>query len=1094
MKRCSNYFFLVVLFCSTILAQQNSTRKPDALMLRFPDVSTDKIVFVYSGDIWTVSKDGGVASRLSTAKGMEYFPKFSPDGKSIAFTGNYDGNMDVYIMPSVGGVPKRLTHNPMVDFVVGWYPDGKNILYRSGMYSPSNRFNRLFKESIEEGLPEQLPMKIAEIGSFNADASKIVFETASLEFRTWKRYRGGWASKLWIYDLKNNTSEQITFDNAVDALPMWHGNTIYFLSDRDDNKKHNIWAYDVDTKQFREITHFTDYDIKWPSLGPNDIVFEKGGEIFLLDLVTEKSRPVDIEVPADLPQDRPQLKNLSGLVNNFSLSPSGKRALFCARGEILTVPEKNGSIQNLTNTSGIAERFPSWSPDGKYVAYFSDKTGEYELYIRPGDGSGEEKQITKDGHCFRYNPEWSPNSKSIAFSDKTGSIYIVNIDDGETKLVDKNEWDFHLHYNWSPDSKFLAYDKGISELSSGVFIYDIKEEKIYPVTTGYYNSTSPVFDPGGKYLYYYSNDQFHPVYGDMDATWIYPNSTSIVAVTLQKDGLSPLIPQNDMEEVKADTSKKNDESDKSKKADDKKGKSDDGAKPVKIDFENIEQRSVKLPVEVGNVGPLHAVEGKVVYQKEPSAGDAKPGAPTGTVYYYDLKDRESKEIISGINTYDISADGKKIIYKSGFIYGIIDLAAGKKVGDGKINTDNLETWINPREEWTEMFNDAWRIERDYFYDPGMHGVDWKAIKDRYAALLPFIIDRNDLNYIIGEMIGELNSSHTYVGGGDVEQPKTINVGLLGCDYEIANGYYRFKKIYKGGSWDNLEITSPLLEPGNDVKEGDYLIAVNGLPLDIKEDPWAAFQGLADQTITLTINSKPNFEGARKILVKPLSSEARLRNLAWIEENRDKVDKETGGKAGYVYVPNTGMDGQSELVRQYTAQYTKDAMIIDERFNSGGQIPDRFVELLNRPVLSYWARRDFKSTQTPFIACPGPKVMLINGWSGSGGDAFPYYFKEEKIGPLVGKRTWGGLIGYGDNPQLVDGGFLSAPSFGIWDTAGNWTVEGYGVDPDYEVTENPAELAKGNDEQLEKAIEVINENLKEHPVKKLQKPHYPDKSK
>ena len=572
---------------------------------------------------------------------------------------------------------------------------------------------------------------------------------------------------------------------------------------------------------------------------------------------------------------------------------------------------------------------------------------------------------------------------------------MVNIDDGETKLVDKNEWDFHLHYNWSPDSKFLAYDKGISELSSGVFIYDIKVGKIYPVTNGYYNSASPVFDPGGKYLYYYSNDQFHPVYGDMDATWIYPNSTSIVAVTLQKDELSPLVPQNDLEEVKADTSKKNDESDKSKKTDDKKGKSDEGAKPVKIDFENIEQRVVKLPVESGNVGPLHAVEGKVVYQKEPSAGDAKPGAPTGTVYYYDLKDRESKEIISGINTYDISADGKKIIYKSGFVYGIIDLAAGKKVGDGKINTDNLETWINPREEWTEMFNDAWRIERDYFYDPGMHGVDWKAIKDRYAALLPYIIDRNDLNYIIGEMIGELNSSHTYVGGGDVEQPKTINVGLLGCDYEIANGYYRFKKIYKGGSWDNLEITSPLLEPGNDVKEGDYLIAVNNLPLDIKEDPWAAFQGLADQTVTLTINSKPNFEGARKILVKPLSSEARLRNLAWIEENREKVDKETGGKSGYVYVPNTGMDGQSELVRQYTAQYTKDAMIIDERFNSGGQIPDRFVELMNRPVLSYWARRDFNSSQTPFIACPGPKVMLINGWSGSGGDAFPYHFKEEK---------------------------------------------------------------------------------------------------
>lgn len=1094
MKRCFNYLTFTLLFYISLFAQQESARKPDALMLRYPDVSADKIAFVYAGDIWTVSKEGGIATRLSTAKGSEFLPKFSPDGKQIAFTGNYDGNMDVYIMPSVGGMPKRLTHNPMVDFIVDWYPDGKSILYRSGMYSPSNRFNRLFKESVNGGLPEQLPMKIAEIGSFNDDASKIVFETASLEFRTWKRYRGGWASKLWIYDLKNNSAEQITFDNAIDALPMWHGNTIYFLSDRDENKKNNIWAYDISTKQLHEVTHFTDYDIKWPSLGPNDIVFEKGGEIYLLDLATGKSKVVDVEVPADLPQDRQQLKNLAGLVNDFSLSPSGKRALFGARGEVLTVPEKNGSMQNLTNTSGVAERFPSWSPDGKYIAYFSDKTGEYELYIRPGDGSGEEKQVTRDGKCYRYYPKWSPDSKWIAFNDKTGSLYVVNIEDGNTKLVDKNDFDFHFHYNWSPDSKYLTYHKGITELSTGIFIYGINDGKIHQVTSGYYNDTSPVFDPGGKYLYYYSNSQFNPVYGDMDATWIYPNSTSLVAVTLQKDGASLLAPQNDVEEVKADSSKERTDSKKSKKDKDKKENAEEGTKPVKIDFENIGERAVKLPVELGNVGPLNAIEGKIIYQKEPVAGDAKPGSPSGSIYYYDLKERETKEIISGINSYDVSADGKKIIYKSGSTYGIIDVSAGKKVGDGKIAAEKLETWINPREEWAEIFNDAWRIERDYFYDPGMHAVNWNSIKSRYGSQLPYIVDRNDLNYIIGEMIAELNSSHTYVGGGDLEQPKAINVGMLGCDYEIANGYYRFKKIYSGGSWDNLEVRSPLLDPGNDVKEGDYLIAVNGLPVNIKEDPWAAFQGLADEAVTLTINAKPSPEGARKILIKPLANEDRLRNLAWIEDNREKVEKETGGKAGYVYVPNTGLEGQSELVRQYSAQYTKDAMVIDERFNSGGQIPDRFVELLNRPVLSFWARRDFKSGQTPMIASPGPKVMLINGWSGSGGDAFPYYFKEEKVGPLIGKRTWGGLIGYGDNPQLVDGGFLSAPSFGIWDTTGKWTVEGYGVDPDYDVEDNPAELAKGNDEQLEKAIQVINEELQKNPIKKLQKPPYPDRSK
>ena len=1092
MKRYYLAIAATLMLAAAIFAQ-TKLRKPDALMLRFPDVSKDKIVFVYAGDIWTVSKEGGIASRLSTAAGQEYFPKFSPDGKEIAFTGNYDGNMDVYIMPSIGGIPKRLTHNPSVDFVVDWYPDGKDLLYRSGMFSPSNRFNRLFKESIDGGMPEQLPMKIAEIGSFNSDASKLVFETASLEFRTWKRYRGGWASKLWIYDLKNNTAEQITFDKASDAVPMWHNNSIYFLSDRDENKIGNIWAYDVNTKQLREVTHYTDFDVKWPSLGPDDIVFEKGGEVFLLDLNTEKAHPVNINVPADLPQDRPQLKNLAGLINDYSLSPTGKRALFGSRGEVLTVPEKHGSIQDLTNTSGVAERFPSWSPDGKYAAYFSDKTGEYELYIRLGDGSGEEKQITHDGHYFRYNPKWSPDNKWIAFSDKTGSIYVVNIEDGKTKLVDKDNWDFHVHYNWSPDSKWLTYDKNVNEFSYAVFIYGMEEGKTHQVTTGYYSSNSPVFDPGGKYLYYFSNDNFNPVYSDMDATWIYPNSTSIVAVTLSKDEASLLAPQNDEETVKSDSTKEQSEESKSKKKEDKKEKSVDSSKSVKIDFENIDQRAVKLPVDKGNFSALYAVEEKVLYQREPAAGAAKPGSPSGTVFYYDLKERESKEIISGVNGFDVSSDGKKIIYKSGSTYGIIDVAAGKKVGDGKIETDKMQTWINPREEWKEIFEDSWRIERDYFYDPDMHGVNWEGIKKRYEAMLPYVIDRNDLNYVIGDMISELNSSHTYVGGGDMQQPKSINVGLLGCDYKLENGYYRITKIYKGGPWDNVEVRSPLLDPGVDVKEGDYLLSVNGQKIDTGKDPWAAFQSLANETVTLTINSKPSFDDARKISVKPLASEARLRNLSWIEANREKVDKETDGRAGYVYVPNTGIDGQNELVRQFTAQYKKEAMIIDERFNSGGQIPDRFVELLNRPVLSYWARRDFHSGQTPTIACPGPKVMLINGWSGSGGDAFPYYFREEKVGKLIGKRTWGGLIGYGDNPQPIDGGFLSAPSFGIWDTTGHWTVEGYGVDPDIEVTDNPAELAKGNDQQLEKAIEVIKEELKENPPKDLHKPPYPDKS-
>jgi tricorn protease len=633
-----------------------------------------------------------------------------------------------------------------------------------------------------------------------------------------------------------------------------------------------------------------------------------------------------------------------------------------------------------------------------------------------------------------------------------------------------------------------------------IMIYDADQNKAQQVTGDYYNDTNPTFDPEGKYLFFYSDRKFTPVYGDMDATWIYPNATEVYAVTLRKDVESPLAPRSDEEKGE----EKKDEEDgktagetketKTEKKSEKKEEEKKAPEPVNIDFDGIEARVVKLPVEAGNVGPLRAVKGKVVFARYPASGAAKLDEPSGTVVYYDLKEREDKTVISGIDTYDLSADGKKVIYKSKSTYGIIDLAEGKKVGDGKIAADKIQAWINPREEWEQIFNEAWRIERDFFYDPDMHGLDWPAIKQRYAKMLPYVVDRADLNYVIGEMIAELNASHAYVGGGDLETPKQISVGLLGCDFELdkTNNAYRIKKIYEGAVWD-AEVRSPLRQPGVQVNEGDYLLAVNGQPLDASQDPWAAFQGLAGEVVKLTINSSPAMAGAREVVVEPMSSELRLRNLAWIESNRRKVEQATGGRVGYVYVPDTGINGQSELVRQFTPQRTKAGLIIDERFNSGGQIPDRFIELLNRPIYNYWGRRDHRDWQTPFVAHTGPKVMLVNGWAGSGGDAFPYYFRKAGLGPLVGKRTWGGLIGISGNPQPIDGGFVSAPTFGFWNTEGKWDVEGHGVEPDFDIENAPHEMAAGRDPQLEKAIEVILDTLKKAPPPEPKKPVYPNRS-
>jgi tricorn protease len=1107
-----------LLFLLLLLPAATASAQIDARMLRYPAVSATQIAFVYAGDIWIVPKTGGSAARLSSPLGEETFPRFSPDGTKIAYSADYDGNTDVYVVPSTGGEPLRLTHHPMGDRVIGWHPDGKRVLLASSRESGRQRYNQFYLVAIDGGLPEKLPVPYGEFGTFSPDGSQFVYMPMSQDFRNWKRYRGGWAPDLWLIDLKTFASRNLTNNPANDAQPMWHGHTIYFLSDRGASQRNNIWAQDLTTGQVRQITRFDDFDITFPSIGPDAIVFQAGGRLYLMDLATEKAAEVPIHVVTDASTLRPRTAKADKLIVAASVSPTGKRAAFEARGDVHTVPAEYGAVVNVTRTSGVADRYPRWSPDGKTIAYWSDRSGEYELTLRPADGSGAERKVTSLGAGFRYPPQWSPDSRKLAFIDQAMKIHICEA--GASRVVDVDQspaWIAHdgleaFRFQWSPDSRWLAYARPAGTLNNAIFLYDTKTSKLQQATTGYLNDTQPVFDPEGKYLFYASDRSFDPIYGTFDNSWTYANPTVLVAVPLRKDVKSPLAPRNDSENPALDTNRheepppgtKPDDKDNGKdKAgrDEAAGKAgehpdqekaaDTGGPPpastarppapadVAIDLDGFERRAIVLPPKAGNYADLQAVKGKLIYRRPPRAGTKDEKSP---IVYFDLAEREEKTVLEEADGFEATFDGRKMLVASNHKFAIVEIKEKQKF-EKPMNTDDLEVPVDPRAEWRQMFMDTYRFERDFFYDPNMHGVDWAALRDRYLKLLDDAVTRWDVNWVIGEFLGELNSSHTYHGGGDEEQAPTRSVGMLGVDWELANGAYRIKRIIRGGPWDT-GVRSPLDEPGIDVKEGDYVLAVNGVPLDPKADPWASFQDLGQKTAVLTVSSSPKrggSAGSRDVIVKCLDDETELRFRAWIEERRQLVDKATGGKVGYIYVQSTGTDAQNELMRQFMGQWKKDGLIIDERWNSGGQIPDRFIELLNRPILAYWAVRDGPSQQWPPVAHRGALVMLINGWSGSGGDAFPFYFREAGLGPLIGMRTWGGLIGISGAPALVDGGGVTVPTFRMYDPHGQWFAEGHGVDPDIPVEEDPSQLAKGTDTQLQRAIQEVVQRIGKQPM-------------
>jgi tricorn protease len=1047
----------------------------NARMFRYPDVSATHIAFVYAGDIWVVPKTGGVAVRLSSPLGEESFPRFSPDGSQIAYTGNYDGNQDVYVIPTMGGTPTRVTYHPLPDRLVDWTPDGKQVMFASLRESGRLRYNQLYLAPATGGIATKLPLPYAEFGAFSPDGRSIAYMPMSRDFRNWKRYRGGWAPDIWLFNLRDSSATNLTKNDANDAQPMWAGNTLYFLSDRGPENRSNLWSMDPASGTTKQVTNFKDFDITFPAIGPQDIVFQAGGKLYRYELTSGRTVEVNVEVVTDLATLKPREETVQNLIQWADISPSGKRATFTARGDVFTVPAENGPVMNLSRTSGVAERYATWSPDGKTVAYWSDKSGEYELTVRSADGTGEERKLTSMGKGFRYAPHWSPDSKKVAFADQNMRYYIYDLGANRLTRIDSSSvWIGHgglqgMSFNWSSDSRWLTYARPVTSSNTAIFLYDTKDGSLHQATSGYFSDVQPVFDPEGKYLYYQSNRNFEPVYGDFDGSWTYPNATAIVAVGLRADVPSPLAPKNDMEgaDKKADKAPA--------KADTSKAAKGDTAKPaVEIALDGFEARAVVLPPKPGNYGGMAAVKGKIILQRGPRTGAGGGNSP---LIYYDLTEREEKTILDDVDNFALSADGNKLLVLTNRRWAIIDVKPAQKI-DKPLRIAEMQEVVDPRAEWRQIFTDVYRFERDYFYDADMHGVDWDGLHTRYAKLIDDAVTRWDVDWVIGEFIAELSSSHTYHGGGDMEQAPTRRVGLLGADFSLENGAFRIKHIVQAAPWD--DVRSPLAEPDVNVHEGDYVLAVNGIPLDTSKDPFAAFQGLGNEPALLTVNSAPSMDGSRTVLVKPMSNDTDLRFAEWIEQRRQIVDQATHGRVGYIYVQSTGVDAQGELVRQFMAQWRKDGLIIDERFNSGGQIPDRFIELLNRPMLSFWAVRNGESWQWPPVAHVGPMAMLINGWSGSGGDAFPFFFKETKLGPLIGKRTWGGLIGISGAPPLIDGGNVTVPTFRMYDPQGKWFPEGHGVEPDIYVEDDPAQLVRGHDPQLQRAIDEVMKALAANP--------------
>ena len=1059
------------------------TAGPETLLLRQPTVSADHIAFIYAGDIWLAGRDGSMVRRLTAHKGIKSTPMFSPDGEWIAFTGNYDGNVSVYVISKEGGSPEKLTFHPGFDWVRGWTPDGAHILFASSRDAVTARYNRLFTVPRSGGYPEPLPMPMAERGAYSPEGSAIAYTPIADPFRSWKRYRGGQTTPIWIFDLATTSYEEIPHENATDTFPCWLGDTIYFMSDR--NHTMNLFSYHTGTRAVQQLTHHDDFDVRSVTAGDGVIAYEQGGRIHIFNPATGEAQAIQIRIQPDLPETRPHYKKAARFIANAGLSPTGTRAVFEARGDILTVPAKKGDIRNLTRTPAVHERDPAWSPDGKTIAYLSDAGGEYQLMLSDQKGLTEPKAISLGDPTFYYSPQWSPDSQKIAYTDKRLNLFYLNLAAQKPIRVDTDTYDHpqrSLAPVWSPDSQWLAYTKRLDTHIRAVFLYHLQTGQSHQVTDGLSDATSACFSRDGKHLFFAASSNYGLNTGWLDMSSLErPIVHTLYVAVLNKTDPSPLEPESDEEPDEAEAAEEAAKDEGEKADEDEKKKKEKKAVEVIIDLDGLDQRILALPMPARYYRSLQAAEGKLFYL------EAKANGNSYLLQYFDLKERKSETFLETVQAYWLSADGKKLLYRGkNKTFAIVKTDEKPKPDDGLLALDKMEVRVDPKAEWAQMFTEVTRIQRDFFYDEGLHGADWPAVCETYRAFLPHVGHRDDLNYLFAELFGELVVGHAYVAGGDIPEPDPVSVGLLGADYEIVGGRYRIGRIYRGLNW-RPELRAPLTEPGVIVAEGDYILAVNGRSLEAPANIYSHFEQTAGVITTLTVSPTPDEADARAVTVVPIASEAGLRHWSWVEANRRKVDALSNGRVAYVYMPNTGEPGYSAFNRYYFSQLGREAVVIDERFNGGGLVADYIIDMLSRPVLSYWATREGKPFPTPNASIFGPKVMIINEYAGSGGDAMPYFFRQRNLGKLVGKRTWGGLIGIYDYPPLLDGGFVSAPRLAIFSPEGEWIVENEGVTPDVEVEMTPKLVIEGNDPQLEKAVEIVLEELERNPLPKVTRP-------
>ena len=1098
MQRLRKCVLLTLILAGVSSISRAQSLKP--LLLRDPAVSKSQVAFSYAGSIWVANRDGGNVRRL-TSGGHEEKPSFSPDGSQVAFTGDYDGTHGVFVVSAAGGEPRRLTYHPADADVQGWTPDGKRILFSSLRTAFASGVIQLFTVPLEGGFATQVPLVRAAEGSFSPDGARIAYVPNLQWQRAWKRYRGGQTKPIWIASLADSSVQaRIPRDNSNDCNPMWVGETIYFLSDR--NGPMSLFAYDLKSQQVKQILKNDGFDIKSASATADAIVYEQFGSLHLLDLQSGNDRALDIRPVADLAEVRPHfLKIEPKRIRSAEISPTGARAVFGVRGEILTVPAEKGDIRNLTNTTDVVERDPAWSPDGKSIAYLSDESGEYALHIRDQSGLGEVRKINLGNPAtFYYSPTWSPDSKKIGYTDKRLNYWYVDLDKKTPVKVDTDTYTDPAHslqMVWSPDSRWIAYTKQLTNHLHAVFAYSLEQTKSFQLTDGMSDALYPGFDKNGKYLYFTASTDAALNTGWLDMTSLErPVTRNAYVIVLKKDLPSPLAPESDEEKAKEAEKGGKDQKGEADK-DKEKGKAKE-EKPVnvEIDLEAIGQRILALPVPARNYDGLLAGKAGVLFLGEAPPVDPidfDEGGPATKIHKFDLKTRKTEQILDGVTSFDVSFNGEKMLYarqNQWFITPAEKPAEGPPPPGqgGPLRLDSMEIYVDPRAEWKHMYDQVWRDERDFLYDPGLHGLNLEAVRRKYEPFLDNIATRDDLNYLFTEMLGNITIGHMFVGGGDVPEPKRVKTGLLGADYSVENGRYRFTHVYDGENW-NPKLRAPLTQPGVNVHAGDYLLAVNGRDVRPPADVYSFFEETAGKQVVLKVGARSDGSGSREVIVVPVDDESSLRNYAWIEGNRRKVDELTGGRVAYVYLPDTYAGGYTNFNRYYFAQVGKDAAIIDERYNGGGDIADYIIDYLRRPLLSYWNMREGKDITTPIEAIFGPKVMIINEMAGSGGDALPWMFRKTGIGPLVGKRTWGGLVGHYTNPaDLLDGGFTGTPDLAFYNPNGTWDVENHGVPPDVETELDPQAARAGHDSQLERAVEVVMDLLKKNPLPPA--PHHP----